>query len=386
VDASALTDKAPGRLIGTVQGRKAFVPNPLPPALTWDNALAATVSAADRALGQLAGLGHGMPNPHLLIRPFMRREAVLSSQIEGTRASLSDLFLFEVSDQVEKDVPDVREVANYVQALEYGLERVKAVPLSRRLICEIHGALMRGVRGGDQTPGEMRRIQVWIGPMGGIENATFIPSPPGPELDEAIAALEKYLHAPSDLPPVVRLALVHYQFEAIHPFQDGNGRVGRLLITLMLVLDGILPLPLLYLSAYFERNREAYYRHLLAVSQRGAWEEWITFFARGVASEAMDGVDRARRLRSLQSEYVGRVQEARASALLIKLVEELFNQPAVTVARVAGVLDVTPRTAQQHIDRLLKAGILTEITGQKRNRVFVADGIIRAIHEPRSGS
>lgn len=363
----------------------AFVPNDLPPALVWTSDLVATVSAADRALGRLAGLGQDMPNPHILIRPFLSREAVLSSQIEGTEASIPDVLLFEVDKKVERNVPDVREVVNYIRALEYGLERVKTLPLSLRLIREVHRRLLKRVRGEQGAPGEFRTCQVHIGPQGaGIEQATFVPAPPS-EVPPLMGALERYLHEPSDLPPVVRLALMHYQFEAIHPFRDGNGRVGRLLISLMLCLDGTLPLPLLYLSAYFHRTRQEYYDQLRRVSQLGTWTNWLTYFARGVASEAMDAVDRARRLKDLQVDYVERIRTARTSALVTKLIEDLIGHPIVNVASVAKTLGVTPHTAQNHIDRLVQAGILREVTGRKRNRLFVADGIIKALEELQFG-
>lgn len=324
-----------------------------------------------------------MPNPHLLIRPFLRREAVLSSQIEGTQASMPQLLLFQVNEQIERDVPDVREVANYMRALEYGLKRQRRLPLSLRLIREMHRLLLEGVRGEDKQPGQFRRTQVHIGPQSTpIKQAVFVPPPPGKELSRALDALEKYLHAPRDLPPVVRLALVHYQFESIHPFIDGNGRIGRLLISLMLCLDEVLPMPLLYLSAYFQRTRREYYDQLLRVNQRGTWNDWLVYFARGVEAESMDAVSRAQRLKNLQAKYIQKVRTARASALLTRLVEELFDQPMVTMAKVAELLGVTPNTAQKHIDRLVQHRILREVTGRKRNRIFVAEGIIRSIYEP----
>lgn len=380
---SDFTKDSPGKLVPTLGGQRAFVPNELPPQIVWTDELVSTLSTADRALGRLAGLGQDMPNPHLLMRPFLRREAVLSSQIEGTQASMPQLLLFEVNEKIEQDVPDVREVANYVRALEYGLKRQKELPLSLRLIREMHRLLLAGVRGEDKHPGEFRTTQVHIGPIGaGIEQAVFVPSPPGEELKKALGGLEKYLHAPSDLPPVVRLALVHYQFEAIHPFVDGNGRIGRLLISLVLCLEGVLPMPLLYLSAYFQKTRQQYYEQLLRVSQRGTWNDWLLYFARGVALESMDAVDRAQKLKNLQAKYIQKVRTARASALLTRLVEELFNQPMVTMGRVAQLLNVTPNTAQKHIDRLIATGILREATGRKRNRIFVAEGIIKSIYEP----
>ena len=230
----------PGRLTSVAGGSVAFVPDPLPPEIKWDATLATAVAEAQGALGRLAEVGRMMPNPHLLIRPFMRREAVLSSQIEGTQASHEDLLLFELDERVEQRTPDVREVSNYVKALEHGLERVGSLPLSLRLIREMHRILMEQVRGGDQNPGEFRRKQVHIGSEGqSIADARFVPPPPGDELTRVLSDFESYLHTPDDLGPVVRLALVHYQFEAIHPFADGNGRIGRLLISLILCLENM---------------------------------------------------------------------------------------------------------------------------------------------------
>jgi Fic family protein len=228
---------APGRLLNTPQGYTAFVPNPLPPAIELKQHLA-DLSRADRLVGELRGVARNLPNPHLLIGPFMRREAVLSSRIEGTQASLSDLFFFEASGGQNAEIADVREVANYVRALEFGLKRMEKLPLSLRLIREMHAELMHGVRGEHMTPGEFRRSQNWIGPPGcTLTEAVFVP-PPVEEMVTALDAFEKYLHADSTLPPLVRLALIHYQFEAIHPFLDGNGRIGRLLITLLLWSPG----------------------------------------------------------------------------------------------------------------------------------------------------
>ncbi len=379
---SDFTKDAPGRLV-PIAKTVAFAPDVLPPRLAWDDETLGLVGAAERALGQLASLGRSLPNPHLLIGPFVRREAVLSSQIEGTQASVSDLVLFEVDPDVEQSIPDVREVYNYIQALDYGLERVKTLPLSLRLIRELHEKLMAGVRGADRLAGQFRTTQVWIGPQGcAIEEAIHVPPPPDQSMHDALRALERFLHAPSPLPPVVRLALVHYQFEAIHPFTDGNGRIGRLLITLMLCLEGILPQPLLYLSAYFQRHRQAYYDHLRDVSRQGAWIPWIRFFARGVAQEAMDAVGRAERLAQLRQQYLESIRTARTSALLTKLIENLFARPAVSIAAVRQWLGVTPATAQKHVDRLVQAGILREITGRRRYRVYLAQGILQAIREP----
>ena len=291
-----ITKDAPGRLVKNPQGGWVFLPNPLPPEIDLGWPLVTALSAADRALAELAGVGGTLPNPHLLIGPFVRREAVLSSRIEGTQASLSDLFFFEAAPQQHRGPEDVREVANYVNALEYGLKRIETLPISSRLIRELHGHLMAEVRGGERAPGELRRVQNWIGPEGcSLDEATYVPPPPQ-ELPGALGALEEFIHGPSDLPPLIRFALVHYQFEAIHPFLDGNGRIGRLLITLGLGSEGLLPHPLLYLSDFFEKNRKEYYRLLLAVTTHGRWEPWIRFFLRGVADQSRDAILRARAL------------------------------------------------------------------------------------------
>lgn len=368
-------------MILTNLGYCAFVPDPLDPVIDFDLTLINALSRADRALSELAGIARTLPNPHLLIRPFMRREAVLSSRIEGTQASLSDLLYFEAANAGEPALPDVREVANYVRALEHGLERLGTLPLSLRLIREMHEQLMQGVRGENQTPGEFRRSQNWIGPPGcTLMDATYVP-PPVEEMERALDLFEKYLHAEPRLPVLVRLALIHYQFEAIHPFLDGNGRIGRLLITLLLCVDGMLPQPLLYLSAYFEQHRDEYYHRLMEVSRSGDWNAWILYFLNGVEVQSRDAIERSDALLSLWGSYRDRLQEARASALLLRLVDELFSYPAINSGMAAASLGVTFASAQANIDKLIAAGILVEATGQKRNRVYVAREIVAAIEK-----
>lgn len=376
---SDFTGNSSGKVAKTPQGYWAYIPSPLPPTLTLSWELVQQNSEADRALSELAGVARTLPNPHLLIGPFMRREAVLSSMIEGTVASLSDLLCFEASGSSIAKPADVREVANYVHALEYGLGRLKELPVSLRLIREMHERLMQGVRGEYMTPGEFRRSQNWIGPPGCLlKDAVFVP-PPVDEMMETLGDLEKYLHMPSELPPLIRLALIHYQFEAIHPFLDGNGRVGRLLLTLLLCTEGLLSQPLLYLSAYFERYRRDYYNLLLGVSQSGRWYEWVMYFLRGVADQSQDAVRRSNRLLDLRQEYRQRLQSARSSALLLQLVDELFSYPAISISWAAKRLDVTPRAAQLNVDKLIAEGILAEMTGRKRNRVFITPGIMKII-------
>jgi len=377
-------EKPAGKAVYSDQGRYwAFVPNPLPPRLRWTSDLVTVLSRADRALGQLSGLGRSMPNPHLLIRPFMRREAVLSSRIEGTQASLSDLYAFEGRHPpLFESPPDVREVHNYVRALEYGLDRLGTLPLSLRLIREIHARLMEDVRGQHQTPGEFRRSQNWIGPPGCTLNEAIYVPPSLEEMPQALYALEDYLHSEPSLPPLVRLGLIHYQFEAIHPFLDGNGRVGRLLITLLLCQWGLLSQPLLYLSAYFNAYRQAYYDLLLGVSREGAWEDWLTFFLRGVAFQAHDSIARARRIQDLHADYHAQMLDDQAPAGVLQVIDWLFVQPLVTIRQVEQELDLTYQTARRYVDRLEEKGILREITGQARNRVYRADAVLDAINEP----
>lgn len=384
MDPEAFRRSPAGQVVRSAQGQYwAFVPNPLPPQWTWSSDLVTVLSKADRALGELSGLGRSMPNPHLLIRPFVRREAVLSSRIEGTQASLSDLYAFEVRrPPLFEHAPDVREVHNYVRALEYGLERLSTLPLSLRLIREIHARLMEDVRGEHQTPGEFRRSQNWIGLPGcTLNEAAYVP-PPVEEMHETLHALEDFLHSEPALPPLMRLGLTHYQFEAIHPFVDGNGRIGRLLITLLLCQWGLLSQPLLYLSAYFNAHQQAYYDLLLAVSQEGAWEAWLIFFLQGVASQARDAVVRARRIQDLHEQYRDRMLAAEAPAGVLQVIDLLFVQPLVTIRQVERELDITYQTAWRHVNRLEEEGVLREITGQARNRVYRVDEVLAAIEEP----
>ena len=376
---------SPGRVLRVPAGYWAFVPNPLPPTFPWTPELATVLSEADRALGELGGLGRSLPNPHLLIHPLVRLEAVLSSRIEGTRASLSDLYAYEAAQlPLFKPPSDVREVYNYVAALEYGLERLRTLPLSLRLIRETHARLMEGVLGEHQTPGEFRRSQNWVGPPGCMPNkATFVP-PPVAEMHEALDALERFLHAPSPLPPLVRLGLIHYQFEAIHPFLDGNGRIGRLLITLLLCAWNLMPEPLLTMSAYFETHRQTYYDLLLAVSRDGAWEDWLMFFLQGVAAQARDGVTRSERLQDLREHYRQQVQAERAAVRLLQAIDLLFARPVVTVRDLETALSVSFSTAQRYVNQLEQAGLLREITGRARNRVYCAVEILRMLEDPTS--
>ena len=381
MDPERFTDSTAGRLIQVGRGQEAywaFVPHDLPPALDWDTKLVSVLAEAERLLGELAGLGGTIPNPHLLVGPFIRREAVLSSRIEGTQAGIADLYDYEAGQLSLPGFPrpaapesDLREVLNYVRALEYGLQRLAELPVSLRLIRELHERLLRGVRGEHYEVGEFRTRQNWIGPNEcPLAEAEFV-APPVPQMRKALQALESYLHRDDPYPPVVRLAFIHYQFEAIHPFVDGNGRIGRLLLSLLLVHWGLLPLPLLYLSAFFERHRDEYYDLLMAVSERGAWTEWVEFFLRGVAEQAWDATGRARRMQDLQAEWRGRLVSER-SALPSRLADMLLETPLVSIPQVRHALEVTYPTAQNNVQKLVDADILRQVGESTYGKTFMA--------------
>ena len=379
--------QAPGKLLAIGRGVYAFLPDPLPPRLEWSLRLIALLDEARGALGELAGLLRQLPNPYLFIRPFIQKEAVLSSRIEGTQAGLLDVYALEAQVPLfpsPKLREDAQEVLNYIRALERGRELLQEIPLSLRLLKEVHAVLLRGVRGGGRAPGEFRRAQNWIGPPGSsLEEARYVPPPPGPML-EALDALERFWHSDHGLPPLVEIALVHYQFEAIHPFLDGNGRMGRLLITLMLLERGLLPEPALYLSAYFERHRTLYYDLLLGVSQRGAWEDWLAFFLEGVRTEAKDVAERARRLLDLWREWRERYGRKGGSAHILGLLDLLFERPVLTVPLVKDRLGITHAWANWLVQRLEEDGILTPVSERKRNRLYAAKEILEILEEARN--
>ena len=364
----------------------AFIPHPLPPELPSDWNLSRQLSNADRSLSELAGLGRSLPNPNLFVAPFLRREAVLSSRIEGTKSGIDDLYFYEAGQMplpgIEAPVPseaDLREVFNYVTALEYGLTRLATLPVSLRLITEIHGHLLKGVRGGHATPGKFRTRQNWIG-GGTINEAVYVP-PPVDEMHTGLDSFEKYLHKTDDIyPPLIRLAFIHYQFEAIHPFVDGNGRIGRLLLSLLLISWDLLPLPLLYLSAYFERNRQDYYDLLLAVSQKGNWQDWTMFFLKGVQEQAQDTTRRIKKLQDLQAEWRSRLGAAHANANTVWLLEYLFENPVITIPQSQKLLKVKSyHTAQQIVEKLLALDILHPLGDEAYDRRFYAKDILLTI-------
>jgi len=352
------------------------------------------LARAENALGRLAGTTAREVNPYLVGSPMLHREAILSSRIEGTITTPEQLVLVQAGAETGKPVvkdDDTQEVLNYMSAMFRGLERMKEIPICLRLIREVHAELMTGVRGDRERPGEFRTEQNSVGAKGddSIAAARFVP-PPVPEMTTALGEFETYLNRePSDEddPVLIRLALTHYQFETIHPFRDGNGRVGRLLIPLLLCSYGRLDSPVLYLSAFFEKNRERYVDLLLYVSQTGNWKPWIDFFLRGVLESAEEGTQQASDLLALRLSYHRKFQTGRSSALLIRLVDRLFQTPSITISAAAKLLEVTPQAASNNINKLVDAGILREVTGKRRGQVFLANQIMRFVYDrPESSS
>ena len=380
MDARLFQSKAAGSIVRTPEGHDAFVPAPLPPDLDYGRALVLALSRADAALSELSIAGEQLPNPHLLIAPYLRQEAVLSSRIEGTRTTLSELLMEEAAAASSaRDPNDMREVRNYVEALEYGLVRLDELPLSLRFVRELHERLMQGVRGAHMTPGEFRRSQNWIGPPGStLATATYVP-PPVDEMNKALGDWELFLHDRTSLPDLVQCALMHEQFEAIHPFLDGNGRVGRLLITLFLVERGRLTQPLLYLSAYIEAHRSDYYDALLRVRTHGDWQSWLLFFLTGVRETAVRAAEQARQIVRLREEYRQKVQgQPKAFAL----VDHVLAAPFMTVAEAQRLLGVTNPTARAAVQSLVKVGLLEEVGDRKWRRLYAARPVLDVLTAP----
>ncbi len=370
-----------GRYVRQPTGYRAFIPEPLPPHPPVDlsGVLHDRLSEADYALGRLDGAILTLPNPDLFVAMYVRKEAVLSSQIEGTQSSLQDVLAAEARLLDPSTPSDVGEVINYVRAMNYGLARLKELPISTRLIREIHAELMRGVRGGKLAPGELRTSQNWIGPGGcTLAEATFVPPPPD-EVPQALADLERFLHSETQLPVLVQVGLAHAQFETIHPFLDGNGRIGRLLITFLLTERGRLTRPVLYLSHFFKRHRAEYYERLQSIRDTGDWEGWLEFFLRGVAEVGSEATSTAAAILTMREKYRTLITErlGRAAGNGHRVMDRLFDQPIVTAATVREWLVVTPPAAYQIIDRLTDIGLLREITGYARNRRFRFDPYLR---------
>jgi Fic family protein len=345
--------------------------------LEYDSNIIHLLSQADRLLGELSGTGRVIQNPYLLISPCIRREAVSSSKIEGTQSSLSDLFYYEALETEKPLIPDVKEVANYVHAMENGIKLLDSLPISTRLICELHKTLMQGVRGDNGTPGELRRSQNWIGPPGcTLNEATFVP-PPAHEMNNALSDLEKFVNSEAQVPILVQSAMMHYQFEAIHPFIDGNGRIGRLLIILFLMQKGCLTLPLLYLSEFFEKFRDEYYRRLLAVSQKGDTHNWIEFFLRGVIRQAENALGMAKQILDFYDRYQQIIKSSKkVPESAYKIIDEIFNIPIVSIARISRKFGIQYNSVKNGVLRLVRLGILKEVGERQRNKIYVAHELL----------
>jgi Fic family protein len=378
-------DAFPSTACGVVRkeitGYWSFHPNPLPRRLDLPSDVVKLMEEATGAVHRLGGVGRLIPNPHLLIEPHQRLEAVLSSRIEGTKTDVNGLLRYVAGQTPAPDeAADAREVQNYVTAMEHGLERVRGgFPVSTRLLGEMHELLLAGVRGRHRRPGELRDSPVWIGGAT-LDDAVFVP-PPVDAMKAALDDLEQFLHD-QDMPLLVQLALAHYQFEVIHPFLDGNGRIGRLLIPLMLVLRDALPQPLLYLSAFIEQHRSEYYDLLLSTSQHGDLMPWLRFFLRGVRRQARDAEERTVRLVELQQELRNELLAEGRSTTIVRLAEHLFSIPFINASHAEAVLDVSRPTAHAAINALVDRGDLVEITGRERWRMYEAPRIFEAVYGP----
>lgn len=363
-----------GRYVRQPTGYRAFIPNPLPPdpPVRYDDEIVDLLEKANHALGRLDAASDLLPNPDLFVGMYVRKEAVLSSQIEGTQASLTDVLAYEASAAARGPSPDVEEVVNYVDAMNYGLKRVAELPVSNRLLREIHQKLLAGVRGQEKSPGEFRTSQNWIGGTGAaLDAAAFVPPPPR-EAMQALGDLETYIHAPTTLPVLLKTGLIHYQFETIHPFLDGNGRIGRLLITFLLCHEGLLRRPLLYISAYFKELREVYYAKLQAVRDQGLYEDWLKFFLTAVWQVSREAAGTIHDILSMREEHRAKVEKDVGRAIAAQtLLDYLFQSPFTNVSEAAKALRITYPTANNLMARFAHLGLVEETSGRDRNRVFV---------------
>jgi len=355
----------------------AFSPKPLPPPIVFDQKLALAISRTERIVGKLSGVGLQLPNANLLIMPYLRKEALSSSRIEGTRISLSDLLLSEAKG-AEEQMPDALEVANYIRAVNFGLEKIKEMPIGLELIKEMHKILLQGVRGRDRSPGQYRQVQNWIGPPNSkVQDANFVP--PGPEeVTPLIENMISYLNQDDGMPLLVKCALMHYQFETIHPFSDGNGRIGRALITLYLCKKKIIIKPLLYISGYFEAHKREYSSLLLKTNKDGKFEDWVFFFLEALRVQSEDALNRAIKLQELREEYRKKAQTQSQSNNLLELIDELFKNPYIRITTVEN-LGVTYPTAKRLVETLVNLSILKSMDTSQRNKIYFAHEIFDII-------
>ena len=372
-----------GYFMNSNVGYKSFVPAKLPPdpPIQYDAEMQTLLSLADRKLGRLDGITQILPNPELFVAMYVKKEAVLSSQIEGTQASFVDVLSAEYNQQDDQRRDDIGEVVNYVNAMDWGLHELKEFPLSLRLIRNIHARLLQNTRGFHRNPGEFRKSQNWIGPAGcTLDTATFVP-PAVPDMEKALGELERYFYEEDLTPALIKIAMIHAQFETIHPFLDGNGRMGRLLITFWLCQQEILTKPLLYLSYYFKKNRAEYYDRLMAVRKKGQWEEWIKFFLKGVAEVSDEATTSARNILKLKEDCTKLLYEKESgNGNYQKLLDILFEQPFVKRTDVAEKLSISNPTAGSILDSFCQLGILMDCApGKSRNKIYAFDRYIKIL-------
>ncbi len=373
-----------GTLEYNSQNQMTFIPKSLPPEISYDNELIMLLAKSERKIGELKGIESGLPNPHILIKTYMKREAVLSSKIEGTLASLEDLNWHEAVGNIKKNETDVlrlQEVVNYVRALENCLEKIRKTnhSVNLDLVREAHEKLFANVQGADKGPGEFRKIQNYIIKTRG-RTWEIVYTPPE-KVQELLDDLEAFIQAKHEMPSIlIQCAIIHYQFEAIHPFLDGNGRIGRLLLPLILHERGVLPEPLLYISEYFDKHRDEYYKGLLAISQKSSWKKWIKFFLRAFIEQSDETIKNIQKLQSLQKRYKKLLKEQNASNNAIFLMEQLFGNPYITIPRATKYLSITYPAAKNAVMALVRAGILTRINMINASKVFLAVEIKESIN------
>jgi Fic family protein len=371
-----------GRYVKQLTGYRAYIPKLLPPTppIEYDGELRNLLSEADRALARLDGITTVLPNPELFIAMYVKKEALLSSQIEGTQASLEGILRFEANLEPFEDINEIKEVINYIKAMNYGINRLMDIPFSNKLIKEIHKILIKGTRGTHKTPGEFRKTQNWLGPQGAnLSEATFVPPPPHTVID-LMSNLEKFIHKKDEIPPLIKIALIHAQFETIHPFLDGNGRVGRLLITFYLFWGKILSCPLLYLSFYLKKNRIEYYNWLMRVRLDGDWEGWLKFFLKGVKEVSEEAADSARKIIKLKEKILKKLFDHKVSSIYaVEFLNLLFRKPIVTSQELIKELGISKETANQIVKKFEEIELLKEISGKKRYKKYIFSDYVNII-------
>lgn len=355
-----------------------FIPKPLPPPIEFNQKLALALSKADSKLSKLSGVGMLLPNPDLLVTPYLKKEALSSSRIEGTRISLSEFYLAEAKGKEDKE-PNASEVSNYIKAMNYGLEKIRADPIDLELIKKMHEILMNQVRGKDKLPGEYRHIQNWLGrPNSKPQDASFVPPPPD-TISSLLQDMIDYINTYDEMPLLIKAALLHYQFETIHPFCDGNGRIGRALIVLYLCKKNKLSRPLLYISGFFEKYRTEYIRVLAEANKKGNFREWILFFLEAIKEQSQEALDKATKLQKLKEEYRERIQKETQSTLMLQAVDKLFINPYVRITRLKKQIGATYPTAKRIVEKLMDLNILKQHNDAERNKTYLANEIMDII-------